>query len=176
MTTLKRAALSTTLAGAFIAGLWAARPFFRINTTDSMPKGLYAVLHGPQAPFRDHLAVVCLPQDWAAFALSRGYIGHGECEGDYSALLKPIAAVPGDIVTLTNEGVLINGKSIRSTSALLQDSRGRALMSFPAGDYRVEPGTVWLFSDHDPRSFDSRYFGAIATDRIVGAAYPLLTF
>jgi type IV secretory pathway protease TraF len=35
------------------------------------------------------------------------------------------------------------------------------------------PGQVWLLSGHDPRSFDSRYFGAIPTANVRGVARPL---
>lgn len=172
----RRLRTGTALAALGMGTLALARPFMRINGTDSMPKGLYFVMTGPQAPTRGNLAVLCLPPDWTDFAADRGYLGHGECAGDHSSLLKPILAVPGDSLQVTADGVWINGKPVPNSAALGKDSAGRTLMSYPFGSYAVEPGTVWVFSSHDRRSFDSRYFGPIPDSLIVGSAFPLLTF
>jgi type IV secretory pathway protease TraF len=37
----------------------------------------------------------------------------------------------------------------------------------------VPADTVWLLSGHDPRSFDSRYFGAVPAASIQGIARPI---
>jgi type IV secretory pathway protease TraF len=47
------------------------------------------------------------------------------------------------------------------------------LHPIPAGSYRVGPEDVWLLSSHDPRSFDSRYFGAVPVANVLGIAHPL---
>jgi type IV secretory pathway protease TraF len=39
--------------------------------------------------------------------------------------------------------------------------------------YHVPGDTVWLLSAHDPRSFDSRYFGAVPVASIQGIAHPI---
>jgi len=36
-----------------------------------------------------------------------------------------------------------------------------------------EPLVVWLLSGHDPRSFDSRYFGGVPVTNIQGVARPI---
>ena len=41
-------------------------------------------------------------------------------------------------------------------------------------DGDVALGTVWLMSDSNPESFDSRYFGAVEASRIEGVATPLM--
>lgn len=173
---LRSIAAGSAVAGMMVVGLLVLKPYFRINLTDSMPKGLYAVYRGAQAPSRDRLAVVCMSPDWGVFARNRHYVGYGECTGDYASLLKSIAAVPGDILSFTEDGVWVNGNPVPNTVPLSKDSAGRMLMPYPLGDYSVEPGTVWVLSSHDPRSFDSRYFGPIAVDQIIGSAYPLITF
>jgi len=40
----------------------------------------------------------------------------------------------------------------------------------------VPAGSVWLFSDHAPESFDSRYFGPVARSVMIGTAGPLGIF
>jgi type IV secretory pathway protease TraF len=39
--------------------------------------------------------------------------------------------------------------------------------------YHVPADTVRLLSGHDPRSFDSRYFGAVPVASIQGIAHPI---
>ena len=76
-------------------------------------------------------------------------------------LLKQIAAVPGDTVRVTEAGISVNGRPLPHTAPLASDSQGRPLPHVPPGIYQVEPGTVWLLSTYNARSFDSRYFGPV---------------
>ena len=57
---------------------------------------------------------------------------------------------------------------------LRSDGSGRPLHGQPHGTHTVAGGTVWLLSDRSPRAWDSRYYGAVPTDRVLGAARPLL--
>jgi type IV secretory pathway protease TraF len=67
----------------------------------------------------------------------------------------------------------VNGEPVADTAQLDEDSDGRPLRPIPAGVYSVPAGAVWLLSGHDPRSFDSRYFGAVPTANIQGIARPV---
>jgi conjugative transfer signal peptidase TraF len=87
--------------------------------------------------------------------------------------VKPVAAIAGDLVTITAAGFAVNGKPMADTAQLGEDSAGRPLQPIPAGTYRVPAGAVWLLSGHDPRSFDSRYFGAVPAANIQGIARPV---
>ena len=62
------------------------------------------------------------------------------------ALLKQIAAISGDTVTLTDDQVWINGASLLDSQTLSYDSAGRPLVPFPRGTYQVFPGEYWLFA------------------------------
>jgi conjugative transfer signal peptidase TraF len=87
--------------------------------------------------------------------------------------VKPVAATAGDLVAISAAGVTVNGQPVRGTAQLIQDSAGRPLRPFPAGAYQVKPGDVWLLSGHDPRSFDSRYFGPVPAVNVQGVARPV---
>jgi conjugative transfer signal peptidase TraF len=87
--------------------------------------------------------------------------------------VKPIAATAGDLVVVSTAGVTVNGQPVRDTAPLAHDSADRPLTPFPAGTYRVPPGQVWLLSGHDPRSFDSRYFGPVPAANVQGVARPV---
>jgi conjugative transfer signal peptidase TraF len=157
--------MSIVLAGA--AGL-------RVNATTSMPRGLWRVAATEARVERGEIVSVC-PSDGAAIreAARRGYISAGPCPGGYEPLVKPVAAIAGDLVTITAGGVAVNGEPMADTAPLEEDSAGRQLRPIPAGTYRVPAGAVWLLSGHDPRSFDSRYFGAVPTANIQGLARPV---
>lgn len=132
----------------------------RINLTGSLPVGLYAVTRGAAA--HGSLVLVCLPAPTAEWARSRGYIPRGaSCPGRTMPVGKPVFALPGDVVTVTDSGLLLNGRLAPNTRPLLSDSRGRPLLRLPEGRYTVGPGEMWVVSQYSPLSFDSRYFGAV---------------
>jgi conjugative transfer signal peptidase TraF len=88
-------------------------------------------------------------------------------------MIKPVAAIPGDLVTVTARGIAVNGEPVADSGPLEKASAGPALRPIPAGVYSVPAGAVWLLSGHDPRSFDSRYFGAVPAANIQGLARPV---
>jgi len=155
------------LASADLGGL-------RINGTASMPRGLWHV-GAPVAPLRCGEIVTLCPPDTGPFreAAARGYLPAGFCPGGFEPLVKPIAAIVGDLVTVSAAGVTVNGAPVPGTAPMTADGAGRPLSPFPAGAYRVAPGDLWLLSGHDPRSFDSRYFGPVPAPNVQGVARPL---
>jgi conjugative transfer signal peptidase TraF len=89
-------------------------------------------------------------------------------------MLRPVVAVAGDMVTVTAEGITVNGHPVPGSAPLDRDSSGRQLQPVPLGSYRLAPGQIWLSSGHDPRSFDSRYFGPVPVASVRGIASPVL--
>jgi type IV secretory pathway protease TraF len=63
---------------------------------------------------------------------------------------------------------------LRDSRRMASDELGRPLHAMPSGSYVVGDGEVWILSGHDPRSYDSRYFGPVPTANIRGRAVPLL--
>lgn len=148
---------------------------YRLNLTPSMPLGIWkrsSVVH------RGSYVAACIPADGEAaqLAIERGYLPHGQCPGGFAPLLKQIAAIPGDTVTLTDEEVWINGASLLDSQALSNDSTDRPLVPFPRGTYRVLPGEYWLFATNLPQSFDSRYFGPVRESSILTSLVPVAIF
>ena len=87
---------------------------------------------------------------------------------------QPRAGSRADVVAVSGAGITVNGRSVQGTAQLSRDSAGLPLQSVPAGAYPVAPGEVWLLSGHDPRSFDSRYFGPVPESSIQGVTRPLM--
>lgn len=171
----RRAALASCAAGALLTGtLVTARLVgLRVNDTASMPRGLWRVRAADAPLRRGEFVTVCLPDTTIREAAARGYIPAGHCPGGYEPLVKPVAAVAGDLVMVTLKGIAVNGHPVENTAQLVQDSAGRPLRPVPAGSYPVMPGQVWLLSGHDRRSFDSRYFGPVPAANVQGVARPL---
>ena len=158
--------------GALLAG---ANPVgnLRLNLSASMPAGLWTV--GPVDPStlqRGQVVTFCLPAAAGTLAMDRGYIGAGDCPGGRAVLLKPVVGLPGDLIALGPDGVRVNGVPIANSTVLPADSAGRPVTASAGGV--VAPGTVWVMSHHDPRSFDSRYFGAVPIANLRGVASPVL--
>lgn len=163
-------ACATTIVG-MAAAAWSG---VRLNTTPSMPVGLWMVT--ARSMSRDAFVIACLSGPEATEAEDRGYLGLGSCPGRVEPVVKPVAAVAGDVVTVTPKGISVNGLALSGPAPLAKDGSGRLLQAVPAGTYRVAPGTVWLLSGHDPRSFDSRYFGPVPIAAIRAGVKPLVTF
>jgi conjugative transfer signal peptidase TraF len=89
--------------------------------------------------------------------------------------MKPIVARAGDVVTVSEQGIGVNGRLLPNTAPLRTDTHGRPLTPWPFGRYVVTADTVWVASSHNLRSFDSRYFGPVPTAGIRDYVRPLMT-
>lgn len=145
----------------------------RINTSPSLPRGLYLLAPVRRALRPGDLVLACPPPAAAALARARGYLAHGPCPGGTKPLGKLVLAVAGDRLVLTGAGITLDRCRLPSSASRPADTRGRPLPRLPPGAYRVRSGEIWLFSPH-PRSFDSRYFGPVATAGVHGLLRPLL--
>ena len=143
----------------------------RLNTTGSLPIGLYRVSRATDA----NLVEFCPPEPFSEISVSRSYRTAGICPDGDNPLLKPIVARQGDIVQLSEFGIVVNGVLLRNTAPRPVDSKGRFLPHFPFGTYQVSAGTVWVASSYHPLSFDSRYFGPIPVGEIREHLKALLT-
>jgi conjugative transfer signal peptidase TraF len=132
----------------------------RLNPTPSLPTGLYWITSDPRAEFVEF----CPPGPLAALSMEREYRGRSPsgCPDGGLPLLKSIVARSGEIVEFSSRGIYVNGVPVPNTAPKFQDSAARPLPHWPFGRYEVLPGTVWVASSFNSRSFDSRYFGPIS--------------
>jgi conjugative transfer signal peptidase TraF len=137
-----------------------------INYTASLPKGLYR-LH-PLAPDieRDMLVALHVPAPFKDMVYGRGWLFKG------SLVLKPVAAVAGDRILITDEGLSINKRYVGPVYSY--DTQGLPLPVLRMS-YTLKEGQIFLASTY-PRSFDSRYFGPVNTKDIIAQVIPLFTF
>jgi conjugative transfer signal peptidase TraF len=159
------AAISSAAGLASLAGL-------RINMTSSMPRGLYITTKDEKAP----LVEFCPEGIFSQLSSERGYRPAGICPDGHAPLVKPVIARARDRVSVSAEGISVNGRLLPNTVAKNTDSAGRSLPVWQPGTYPVSPGSLWVASSHLRNSFDSRYFGPISDRAIRHRLKPLWVF
>jgi len=144
------------------------------NFTPSMPLGIYrlAPLSNSGAR-RGMLVAVCAPPVAAELGRLRGYLEAGRCPTAAEPLLKVVAAVAGDSVTVSASGVVVNGCLLRHSRALSRDAAGRWLYPWPHGHFQLRRGELWLYAADD-RSWDSRYWGPTPVEGVLARALEVL--
>ncbi|NGZ07890.1 MAG: conjugative transfer signal peptidase TraF [Nitrospira sp. LK70] len=160
--------LAVGLALAHQAGL-------RLNTTRSTPLGLYTMSHDP---IEKGAYVLFCPPERPEFDLAkeRGYIGAGYCPRGYGNMMKKVLASHHDVVSVTDNGVRINGTLIPNSQPIETDSLGRPLPRFRVTNYVLASSELLLMSDTNNRSFDARYFGPVHRDHIQSLIHPIWTW
>lgn len=139
------------------------------NPSDSVPCGWYRIgrMEGSTSLHVGSIVLARLPADVAAFAAQRGYLPSGV------PILKRIGALAPQSVCVWEQVVRIDGAVVATVRT--QDGVHRPLQAWP----QCRPltrGELFLLSDTNPASFDSRYFGPIAASAVLGVAHPLWTW
>jgi conjugative transfer signal peptidase TraF len=158
--------------GALVVALTAESLGIRFNDSPSMPTGLYSTTTSDSD---STLVVFCPDGPFSSLSVQRGYRSRGNCPDGGDPLAKPVVAHPGEIVEFSADGLRIGSRLLPNTAPLATDTEGRPLSHWPFASYVVAPGTIWVASSYNPRSFDSRYFGPIALSQVREKVRPLLT-
>jgi conjugative transfer signal peptidase TraF len=169
-----QAAILTAI-GLLALGLVCAAAGLRVNTTKSIPVGIYRLTDVPVG--KGEYVIFCPPQT-ALFdeARKRGYIGAGFCPGGYGFMMKRVLGMAGDTVISTDEGVHVNGELLPASAPREADSAGRILPRYPFSNYSLKESELLLMSDVSGTSFDGRYFGPVNLRQIRGVIGPVITF
>lgn len=160
------------LTGLAMAGIaWSmtteVRPFLVYNASFSAPLGFYRLIdNGP--PQQGDAVLAPPPADFQSMIDQRGYLSPG------TPLIKRIAAVARDHVCRHRDAILINGRTVIE-HVYDRDRLGRTLPSWH-GCRRLRSDEVFALMSDVPNSLDSRYFGPIETETIIGTLVPLWTF
>jgi conjugative transfer signal peptidase TraF len=147
----------------------------RLNLTASLPRGLYWVSRQPIA----HGAYVrfCPPAKGAfAMARERGYLGRGYCLSGYIPMIKRVGGLRGDSVAVSDVGTWIDGKLLPLSVRWQADPAGRPLPKPERSHYVLQSSQLWVISDTNDHSFDSRYFGPIDRAWVIEVIRPVLTW
>jgi conjugative transfer signal peptidase TraF len=136
-------------------------PLLIWNASDSVPVGVYFVRK--RQPIIGEVAVIA-PPDWVRIhAASRGYLPADVW------LLKPVVATSGSVVCRFGFHIFINGNHV--ARAKIFDSKKRILPIWK-GCRTLKVDEIFVLSK-PKNSFDSRYFGPINREQVLGTAVPL---
>lgn len=146
----------------------------RLNmNTDSYPLGIYQLTE--KAPQKGDLVLFCLPDDIAEIAKNNEYMSFGfSCPGNIKPMIKKLVAVGGDNIFIDAQGVKVNETLVNNSAPVPVNSKGEPLKHADSGV--LAPDLVFVMSDYNPRSWDSRYFGGIPKDSLQGVIHPLFTW
>lgn len=136
------------------------------NPSDSVPSGWYRI--GPADSLQvGSIVLARLPAPAAAQVAQRGYLPAG------IPLLKHIGAAAPQRVCVDGTSVRIDDVAV--AAVMRADGRGRPLTAW-SQCRRLTHGELFLLSNTNPASFDSRYFGPIRASDVIGSAQPIWTW
>lgn len=143
-----------------LIGGWVLFTFEKLviyNPTSSVPTGFY---HYAGKNFEIGEVVLFLTPDVVKEYTLRNHSSEG-----FEHFLKPILAKENDHLCFKDNKFLLNGKAFANVKTL--DSRGNELPVWKECR-KLSQNEVFVFSDRVENSFDSRYYGPIEINRIIG--------
>ncbi|RNC97022.1 MAG: S26 family signal peptidase [Oricola sp.] len=168
----RRRVIILSAAGIGVAAIaWSAMttpsPFLVYNASASAPIGFYRIADPQRLHVDDY--VLAMPPETIRFLIAeRGYVPPG------TPLLKRVAGTAGQHVCARGGALTVDG-IVRVDRILDRDSVGRSLPVW-TGCRTLRSGEVYLLMTDVPNSLDSRIFGPIPTETVIGKAMPLWTF
>ena len=158
MRLIPAAAVTAFCAASLWQIIYPPTPKLIYNKTISAPIGWYAV--ETKRPLkRDDLVAAFAPAEARKLAADRGYLP------EHVPLIKTVWAIGGERVC--HDGLSVRVPNRPDISVIGQDGLGRA-MPVKSGCYTLNADEVFLVSLDVQTSWDSRYFGGVSQDLIVG--------
>lgn len=151
----------------FLLVLWLSGPRVAINTSESLPIGIYFITQTSGKEVGKGDLVLFYDEEINNKAAERKYIRAGQMIG------KRVAAVGGEKIRVGPKQTMVLGRKV-SGNAPLSDSYGRTMQRF-LYDGVVPDGSVFLLGDTD-NSYDSRYYGFVEISKIRGTLTPIFTW
>jgi len=149
----------------FILSSFYGNKYFIYNSTESLPEGFYRIIK-KQNYHRGDLVVFPIPDSVLQVVTDRHWLPKD------GLLIKNIVGVSGDSFSISGGKYVVRGELFGEI--LKADSQGRMMPVF-SDDGVISHG--FLVARRGVKtSFDSRYFGPVSADKIIGVAEPIFLF
>jgi type IV secretory pathway protease TraF len=143
---------------------------YTYNNTTSEKPGLYILY--PARISSNNIYQICLDdfkESYIKTMMKLGLTASVSCNNPQISLLKTIVALPGDLVQITNFGVMINNKLL-PTSTGIRIYKNIELNPLPIGyERKLQDNEYWLYG-FGATSYDSRYYGPVNPNNIKNKA------
>ena len=145
----------------------------KINTTNSIDGVLW--MGSNKNIEKGDVVLFCPPPNHPVFQMARErhYLNAGFCPSKTDALIKKVYAQQGDVVSINEHGVFVNGVFLEKSIPKKHDNLGKILPIYRMNDFVLENGMLILIGDNSELSFDSRYFGIIDESHVQSVLTPL---
>ena len=144
----------------------------QINTTSSIPIGIYTLDRNKGILGNNKTILFCISNEYVEIAKTRGYLPVGKCKNGLSPIGKTIVASENDFVEITNDGIYVNGKLLPKTKPVPYDKNRRKLTYSKIK--RILNKDEFLVASLKKDSFDSRYYGIVGRKEILGVLKELV--
>lgn len=138
-----------------------------VNTSPSMPSGLYWIARGVAPTQRGSVVLFAPPDDMRDLIYGRGWLRDG------TPLLKIVGGLAGDTYCVRDGRFVVAGADVGPVFQL--DSQGQPVPQI-AGCRSVGAGEFLPVASTLDRSFDGRYMGAVSVRNVLGVGRALVTF
>ena len=159
--------LALTLIAFFVIQTFVAQPFQVKQTSmeSTLEPGQYVLVDK-------------LTPRWSAYERGDIVVLHppsGWEDGDDTPFIKRVIGLPGDKIAIHEDGIVyVNGEGLDEADYTFHDKTGDVQLTEPLSDTRdwtVGPDELFVMGDHREASADSRAFGPIKVDSVVGRAF-----
>jgi conjugative transfer signal peptidase TraF len=146
-------------------------PPLLLQMTPSEPTGVYWLSPLPPTLTRGMLITLPVPPQVQDLVFSHDWLPRS-WHGAEVRLVKPVAALEGDLVCVDDAAVFVNGHAQGPVYRQL----GGVDLPVIRGCWTLQADEVFLLSTAIPNSLDGRYFGLLTRTDLHRTAVPLLTW
>jgi signal peptidase I len=107
---------------------------------------------------------------YKAHRISRGDVIVFRMPTDNAIVTKRVLAIEGDTIAGGAESTTVNGQLLSEPYLLHNDSQTLIDASPKFGPVHVQPNELFVVGDNREQSYDSRYFGPLDVNRVIGKA------